>query len=305
MTALTVRKPEFAFDATTPFQWNPANPEFGIAMNGLSFLAPPFERYLVTATRMAMDVIADPAVKEEADAFLRQEAAHARAHRSHVAAIVGRYPGLRDVVDVLDARFDRLLRTRPLSYHLAYAADIEATFTPLFDLFLRHHDTLFDNGDHNVAPLFMWHFVEEIEHRCSAQSIYDAVVHSPWYRLRHLPSVFTHMLGGNNVVMRGFDAHVPRADRIIDASDMMVGASSLRAAFRRRQPGDPPHQFAEVPRKELARLLYRLARSQRPRHSPATEPTPPFADEWLDAYVAGRDVWHWYADDDHEQTNAR
>jgi predicted metal-dependent hydrolase len=99
----------------TPFQWNPANPEFGIAMNGLSFVAPPFERYLVTATRMAMDEITNPAVRDEADAFLRQEATHARAHRQHVAALVARYPGLGVVLEAVDVRFDRLLQTRLLA----------------------------------------------------------------------------------------------------------------------------------------------------------------------------------------------
>ena len=38
----------FQFGDDTPFQWNPANPFFGFAMNSLSFVAPPFERYMVT-----------------------------------------------------------------------------------------------------------------------------------------------------------------------------------------------------------------------------------------------------------------
>jgi hypothetical protein len=47
---------------------------------------------------------------------------------------------------------------------------------------------------------------------------------------------------------------------------------------------------------ELLRMVYRLARSQHPRHSPETEQTPPFADEWLTEYDRGRDVVHWYGD---------
>jgi hypothetical protein len=146
--------------------------------------------------------------------------------------------------------------------------------------------------------LFLWHFVEEIEHRSSAQIVYDAVVPSPWCRLRHVPSVFTHILGCYNVFARAVDVNVPKAERIVDASSMVVGAQSLRAAFRARQPNDPPHQFAAVPRKDIAVLLYRLARSQRPSHSPATERTPPFADEWLAAYNNDCDVWHWYDTND-------
>lgn len=43
-------------------------------------------------------------------------------------------------------------------------------------------------------------------------------------------------------------------------------------------------------------MVYRLVRSQHPRHSPETEETPPFADEWLTAYDRGRDVVHWYGE---------
>jgi len=53
MTRLKVRSIPFQF-GDTPFQWNPANPFFGFAMNGLSFVAPPFERYMVTAVHQAM-----------------------------------------------------------------------------------------------------------------------------------------------------------------------------------------------------------------------------------------------------------
>ena len=57
-----------------------------------------------------------------------------------------------------------------------------------------------------------------------------------------------------------------------------------------------PAQFAAVPRVELLRMLYRLARSQDPRHSPASEEIPPFAHEWMAEYDRGRDVVCWYGD---------
>jgi hypothetical protein len=64
----------------------------------------------------------------------------------------------------------------------------------------------------------------------------------------------------------------------------------------RKSKNEPqyPTQFAAIPRKELLRMVYRLARSQHPRHSPDTEQTPPFADEWMAEYDHGRDVVHWY-----------
>src|SRR5262249_26446968 len=143
MTHPRVRNIPFQFADDIPFQWNPANPLFGFAMNSLSFFAPPFERYIVAGVRQAMPRIEDPAVAAEADAFLRQEAQHARAHRLHVTALTKQYPGLAEISAELDSRFDHLLETQSLEFHLAYAADIEATFTPMFNVWLRHRDALF------------------------------------------------------------------------------------------------------------------------------------------------------------------
>ena len=196
------------------------------------------------------------------------------------------------------------LETESLEFHLAYAAGIEATFTPMFNVWLRHRDALFDNGDPRVAPLFLWHLVEEVEHRSSAYVIYNAVVADRWYRLRVLPKVFAHMLGCSSFIFRGFDAHVPFGARLAPAGQLALGRPELRAMLGRlwplggRRKDEPtyPAQFASVPRMELARMIYRLIRSQDPRHSPETEVTPPFADEWLAEYDRGRDVVHWYAD---------
>ncbi len=298
MSPPKVRNVSFAFDDATPFQWNPANPFFGFAMNSLSFIAPPFERYMVTTAREALPRIADPEIAADADAFLRQEASHAREHRRHVAALTKQYPGLAAVSAEIERRFDALVATQPLEFHLAYAADIEATFTPMFNVWLRHRDTLFDNGDPRVAPLFLWHLVEEIEHRSSAYLLYNAVVRDPWYRVRAMPAVFAHMLGCHTVAVRGFDAHVPLEARLAPAGELALDWDELVAKLTRLWPlaDQPtyPDQFASVPRTELWRMVYRLLCSQYPHHSPADEETPPFADEWLAEYDRGRDVVRWY-----------
>ena len=293
VTALTVRRMGWEFDATVPFQWNPANPQFAMGMNFLSFVAPAFERFVVSSVRAAMEVIDDPAALAEADAFLRQEALHARAHRAHTSALVEKYPGLKQVLVEFDRRFDEMEASSSLAYQLAYTADIEATFTPFFNLILRHRGTFFEGGDDRVASLLLWHFSEEIEHRSSAQIVYDAVVPSPWFRLRVAPSVFGHLFGCLNHFFRAVDEIVPFEDRGMDAADMVFDRSLPRRALARDKPQLPPH-FGGVPRREIAVMVARLVRSQAPGHSPADEVTPPFADAWFAAYEAGEDVRHWY-----------
>jgi predicted metal-dependent hydrolase len=91
MTELVIRKIPWDFDATVPFMWQPANPNFGLFCNAFTFIAVPFERYIVSVVRRAADRLNDnPDIAAEAEAFLRQEAQHAAAHRKHMMALVTR-----------------------------------------------------------------------------------------------------------------------------------------------------------------------------------------------------------------------
>ena len=160
MTDLVVRRIPFAFDDDVPFSWHPTNPEFAITMNAVSLAIIGFEKYIVDAVREAMPRITDPAVAEEADAFLRQEAVHARGHRLHMRALFTRYPGLKGTLDSVIAEFDRIHDQKPLEFHLAYIAGLEATFTPYFKMLLDHEDEFFRPGDEQVASFLLWHFTE-------------------------------------------------------------------------------------------------------------------------------------------------
>ncbi len=114
MTDLEVRRPKFDFDsADVPFIWNPQNPAFSFQMNATSIMIVAFEKMIVAAVREAMPTITDPEVAAEADAFLRQEAQHASAHRQHVRALIQRYPGLEQTFDDVIRQLRRHHRNHP------------------------------------------------------------------------------------------------------------------------------------------------------------------------------------------------
>ena len=214
MTDLEVRKIDWQFDAeSTPFLWNEREPGFSQVANAISFLAPPLERYFVAVVRLASERIEDPGAREEAEAFLRQEALHARAHRGHVRALVEQHPVLAELTDAMERSFDGLLERESLAFHLAYMAGLEATFTPVFRAILEHEDRLFAGGDDRIASLFLWHFVEEIEHRASALTIYRAVVPDDALLIELFPTAFGHVV---DVAQQAFDffvAHIPESVR--------------------------------------------------------------------------------------------
>jgi predicted metal-dependent hydrolase len=302
VTDLQIRRIPFRFDETTPLQWNPSNPCFGLMTDGVSILAIAFEKFIVNVLRDVIPTITDPEVAAEADAFLRQEAAHAKAHRLHLRALISQHPGLQSTVDDAIAKFDRLIETEPTELHLAYIADLEATFTPIFKLMLDNDETMFGPGDDRVASLFLWHFVEEIEHRSSGLIIYDAVVGKPWFRVRAIPKIVSHMADVFLGIMEGIDAHVPEPARMASAVKvasplMWVHELRNRTPLVRRwsTPPVPPTAFAPVPTGEILKMMLGLVRSQVPGHSPARAPVPDFADRWFRAYAGGRDVTAWYS----------
>ena len=297
MTALQVRKVQFDFEGDVPFLWNRDNPAFSLMTNMISVIAIAFEKYIVQAVRQVMPQISDPFVAAEADAFLRQEAQHARVHRQHLKALIRKYPGLQEMLDQAIACFDALLETRSLKYHLAYIADLEATFTPTFKLLLDNEERLFRPGDERVASMLLWHFVEEVEHRSSALIVYRALGGGEAYRLAILPSVVLHMNRVLEVIIAGFNAHVPLADREIDAR-VLLPSFQLRHKLRTmlgRESAALPDSFAGVPSHERRTASLRILRSQMPNHDPEDQPLPEFAAQWLERYERGEDVVRWYS----------
>ena len=200
----------------------------------------------------------------------------------------------------MTASFDRLTATKPLAWRLGYTAVVEATFTPYFKVFLDHEDKLFAPGDERVASLFLWHFVEEIEHRSSAIRVYDAVHDSYLYRLRTIGGVVRHISEVIGIISRGFRAHVPAADGGEFAALLPENLSprGLRAAQRAAAELSTPGQatYAGVPKRELLAMLVGLIRSQGPSHDPATELLPPFAARWFERFdEEPKSAARWYS----------
>jgi predicted metal-dependent hydrolase len=299
MTDLLVRKIRWEFPTAVPFLWQPANPSFGIFCNVFTFIAVPFEKYIIKALRQAQPKFeACPDIAAEADAFLRQEAQHASAHRKHMNALIGQYPGLEQAYEDATRAFDQLIDEHPVEFHAAYIANLEATFTPLFKVILDNRDSLFTGSDQRVAALMMWHFVEEIEHRSSGLILYRHLNPDPWYRVKRVPDTFNHIGDVAARIAATIDDVVPFEQRGASAREMMsiallVDEFKYRGpggARRRARRGGVPTLFNAVATGELTRMVWRLALSQTPNHDPADQPLPDWAATWMTEYERGTDM---------------
>ena len=266
MSDLVLRKLPFDFEGVA-FNWHPENPAFSMMMNAVTFQVMGFEHYMCRAMRDAEKFITDPVILAEARAFNAQEMIHSHAHKKHIKALLGRHPGLQGVLDASLDRYDQLYKSESLHFHLAYAANIEATFTPLFGTIIEHRKALFGGGDPRVSALMLWHFCEEIEHRSSALKIYTHVVGNRLFRIRQLRKVLNHIKIDVQAIHAGFAEHVPGAPN--------CGTKGA---------------FARIPAWPRTRMIMGIIELQMPWHNPARGHVPDYYGAWRARYERGEDM---------------
>ena len=141
----------------------------------LSSVFPEGEDFFVRSVRNYRDQIEDPTLKRDVAGFIGQEAIHGREHRA-----------LNDRLDQLGyptKRFDRFtkkalaFRERHLSNqtNLATTAALEHFTATLAELLLTNEEARGMFGDEQLQGMFLWHALEESEHKAVAFDVYKAV----------------------------------------------------------------------------------------------------------------------------------
>jgi len=261
---IKVRKLRFEFSDDIPFWFNPKNRDASLMVNGLSFLAPAFERYFIKAIRDAMPRIRDDAAKEEANRFCIQEGQHARFHIDHQNLLLRKHPELEAVRDEVNRSYDDLSRNESTEFALAYATSIELGFKPLAKFCVENRHAVFAGGDARIAAFVLWHFVEEFEHRHAMFDVYQEVVGDYWYRLK---------------VARRTWAHVIRLNSRVEAACIACEAP----------PANDP-ELARIPRTRFFQLALGLLETLSPFHDPRRGRVPQWISDWFAADEAGRDM---------------
>ena len=147
----------------------------GHVIMALSSVFPDGEDYFVRSVRHYRDQITDPALKRQVAGFIGQEAVHGREHRvfNDRLAALG-YPTKRyERFTKAGLRFrERIL---PPVSNLAATAALEHFTATLAELVLSREEIRRLMGADAVRDLFVWHALEESEHKAVAFDVYKAV----------------------------------------------------------------------------------------------------------------------------------
>jgi predicted metal-dependent hydrolase len=141
----------------------------------LSAVFPDGEDFFVRSVRQFRDQIDDPELKRQVAGFIGQEAMHGREHRA--------FNDRLDQLGYPTKRFERMtkwglaLRERilPATSNLAATAALEHFTATLAELILTSDETRQQFGHEEVKNLFVWHALEESEHKAVAFDVYKAV----------------------------------------------------------------------------------------------------------------------------------
>jgi len=141
----------------------------------LSSVFPDGEDFFVRSVRHYRDQISDPQMKKDVAGFIGQESIHGREHRvlNERFAEMG-YP-TKLVERVTKKGLELRTRFAPASVNLATTAALEHFTATLAELILSDPDARGMFGDETVKNLFLWHALEESEHKAVAFDVYKSV----------------------------------------------------------------------------------------------------------------------------------
>jgi predicted metal-dependent hydrolase len=144
-------------------------------ITALSSVFPDGEDFFVRSVRHFRDDITDPALKRQVAGFIGQESVHGREHRAFNAhlATLG-YP-TKFVERVTKAGLALRWRVLPAKSNLALTAALEHFTATLAELVMTDEETRDAFGHEAVRHLFVWHALEESEHKAVAFDVYRAV----------------------------------------------------------------------------------------------------------------------------------
>lgn len=170
---IPLRRLDFAFPRHSPRYFFAGNGFASLFLTMLSGWFPPGERFFMDSVRHYRDQIHDPVLQAKVAGFIAQEAMHGKEHDTLNRLLNER--GLHaDHMEKAVAWALGLLRRLPPEHQLAATTAMEH-FTALLAERLLQDERFQRRGDPDILPLWLWHALEELEHKSVAYEVFEEV----------------------------------------------------------------------------------------------------------------------------------
>lgn len=178
---ISVRHMGFEVPQDLPRYWVSNDPFETHLFNSLSLSFPQGERQFVESVRAFAEQITDPALKDDVRAFIGQEMQHSKEHETFNAWIESQGLPAQYVYDYIRERIHRTNAEAPPKVQLAITCALEH-FTAIMAGVILEDPDFFSSVDERARMLWLWHAIEEAEHKSVAFDVYQHIGGS--YRTR-------------------------------------------------------------------------------------------------------------------------
>jgi predicted metal-dependent hydrolase len=160
--------------AKVPRDWSANDAYQTTFMNALSLLFPEGERFFVESVKQHKHHVTDPQLARDVAGFIGQEAMHGREHRAFNELLVAHgYAEAPRIEGKLKTFLKAVRRMLSPKSQLAVTCALEH-FTAMLAEQLLADPRLRSEMHADVAPLWLWHALEESEHKSVAFDVYRA-----------------------------------------------------------------------------------------------------------------------------------
>lgn len=175
-----VRRMHFDLEAA-PRYWHSGSPFLTHFFTAMSLLFPGGETFFIDSVRSFDDQITDPLLREQVKGFIGQEAQHTHHHRVYDRLMTRRGVPVARYEGWIESILQFVRKWLPEKAQLAVTITLEH-FTAVFANLLLTEPKFTEGMDPNVRRLWLWHAVEETEHKAVAYDVYQQVSGSYWLR---------------------------------------------------------------------------------------------------------------------------
>ncbi|MDV3504455.1 metal-dependent hydrolase [Marinobacter sp. M-5] len=163
----------FEFGEQVPQYWLNNSHLLSHTMNALSVLFPQGEQFFVDSVRYYRDQISDPKLKAEVRGFIGQEAMHSLEHDTMNQHVRDRGMPVEELEKQLEVILG-ITKKLPKRHQLAITCGLEHLTAMMADMLLERSDVREDMHE-SMRPLWMWHAIEETEHKAVTYDVFQEV----------------------------------------------------------------------------------------------------------------------------------
>lgn len=193
----------------------------------LSAFFPPGERFFMESVRHFRKDITDPVLKAEIAGFMGQEAIHGREHERLNELLMEQGINTRVPETAVKMALKILEQFSP-SQQLAFTTFMEH-FTALVGEQLLTDKRFQESAHGEMLQLWLWHAMEELEHKAVAYDVYDTIGNSRLERLIAFPAVTIVMLPA---VFASWGYLLAKEGKLFDRKDLRKGLDLILGGRR-------------------------------------------------------------------------